>query len=144
MGRISRADGAMTERKPDGMSWETFVEHQIRRAQENGEFDELPGFGQPLAELDEPYDDNWWVKKKLRRENLSLLPPALQIQRDVEQTLQSIWQLEDAVEVRETLEALNARIRKALMPASWGPPSTMMPVDIDALLSQWHARRGQH
>ena len=43
----------MTQRKPKGVTWESFVERQIREAQGAGEFDHLPGFGQPLADIDE-------------------------------------------------------------------------------------------
>ncbi|MBL8926482.1 MAG: DUF1992 domain-containing protein, partial [Pseudonocardia sp.] len=38
---------------------ETFVERQIRLAQERGEFDDLPGNGKPLPGLDGPDDENW-------------------------------------------------------------------------------------
>jgi hypothetical protein len=62
----------MTERKPPAVSWESFVERQIREAQEAGEFDSLPGFGKPIPDIDEPYDENWWLKKKARQEKISL------------------------------------------------------------------------
>ena len=38
----------MTERKPPGTSWETWIEAQIRVAREQGAFDNLPGAGKPL------------------------------------------------------------------------------------------------
>src|SRR5262245_22253312 len=62
----------MTERKPAGVSWESWVERQIREAMERGEFDDLPGVGQPLPNIDQPYDPMWWLKEKLRRENVSV------------------------------------------------------------------------
>jgi Domain of unknown function (DUF1992) len=37
----------MTERKPPGVSWESWFEEQIRRAREDGAFDNLPGAGKP-------------------------------------------------------------------------------------------------
>ncbi len=33
----------MTERKPPGVTWESWVEEQIRKAQEQGAFDDLRG-----------------------------------------------------------------------------------------------------
>src|SRR5262249_62272694 len=55
-----RGDGsAMTERKPPGTSWETWIEAQIRVAMEQGAFDNLPGAGKPLPNLDQ--DPDWWV-----------------------------------------------------------------------------------
>lgn len=65
----------MTERKPTGVSIETWVDRQIREAAERGEFENLPGYGKPLASLDAPYDELWWIKGKLHREGFSPLPP---------------------------------------------------------------------
>jgi hypothetical protein len=49
------------------------AEDKIWSAIEAGEFDHLPGLGQPLASLEEPYDENWWLRRKLRAERLDLL-----------------------------------------------------------------------
>ncbi|MEX2420577.1 MAG: methylmalonyl-CoA mutase family protein, partial [Actinomycetota bacterium] len=38
----------MVEPKPPGVNWESWVERQIREGMERGEFDNLPGLGQPL------------------------------------------------------------------------------------------------
>ena len=69
------------------INWDRLSEERIRAAQEAGEFDQLLGFGKPIPGIDEPHDELWWVKDKLKREQIAALPPALQIRRDVEQTL---------------------------------------------------------
>jgi hypothetical protein len=46
------------------------AENKIRAAIEAGEFDNLPGLGQPAAIFDEPYDPHWWIRRKLKREEL--------------------------------------------------------------------------
>lgn len=46
------------------------AEHKIRSAIEAGEFDRLPGRGKPSPLIDEPYDPFWWVRSKLRAEQL--------------------------------------------------------------------------
>ena len=46
------------------------AENKIRAAIEAGEFDNLPGLGQPAAIFDEPYDPHWWIRRKLKREQL--------------------------------------------------------------------------
>jgi len=46
----------MTERKPPGVSWESWFDEQIRRAREDGAFDNLPGAGKPLPDLEGGYD----------------------------------------------------------------------------------------
>ncbi|MEA2694022.1 MAG: hypothetical protein QOJ16_3409 [Acidobacteriota bacterium] len=47
------------------------AENRIREAMENGEFDNLPGLGKPIPDIDEPYDPMWWVKQWFRREKLA-------------------------------------------------------------------------
>ncbi|MGK5171412.1 DnaJ family domain-containing protein [Geodermatophilus sp. CPCC 205761] len=38
----------MTERKPPGMSFETWVDQQLAQARARGAFDDLDGAGRPL------------------------------------------------------------------------------------------------
>lgn len=129
-------------RKPPDQTWESFVEEQIREAQAAGEFDDLPGFGKPIPGLDEPYDEDWWLKDKLRRENLSALPPGLAIRLEVHRTLERVWTLSREPEVRDAVESLNRKIRAANS-SLWGPPSTTMPLDIDHVVAQWRTRKAQ-
>lgn len=46
------------------------ADNKIRAAIKSGEFDNLPGFGQRAAIIDEPYDPLWWIRRKLQREGL--------------------------------------------------------------------------
>jgi hypothetical protein len=46
------------------------AEDKIRSAIKAGEFDHLPGFGKPLRVVEEPYDENWWLRRKLQAERL--------------------------------------------------------------------------
>ena len=74
----------MTERKPAGVRFESWVERQIRDARERGSFDELPGAGKPLPKA--ASDDLAWVREKVRREGLpvsALLPPSLAVAKEV-------------------------------------------------------------
>ena len=50
------------------------ADNKIRAAIEAGEFDNLPGFGKPSPLIDEPYDPLWWVRRKLRQEELPADP----------------------------------------------------------------------
>jgi hypothetical protein len=47
------------------------AENRIREAMERGEFDCLEGAGQPFRDLDGHYDPDWWLKRKLQREQLA-------------------------------------------------------------------------
>lgn len=49
------------------------AEDKIRAAYEAGEFDHLPGFGQPCTACDEPYDRHWWIRRKLRAEGMPVV-----------------------------------------------------------------------
>jgi len=120
-------------RKPLSTPFESYIEQQIREAQEKGLFDDLPGAGRPLPDLDEPHDPLWWVKRKLRAENLSLLPDALQIRVDLERALQARTEPElraALAELNQRIEALNSRVTE-------GPPTTLAPVDVETFVGRW-------
>jgi hypothetical protein len=123
-------------------TWESFTERQIREAQQAGEFDSLEGAGQPLLDLDEPYDEFWWVKRKLRREQLSFLPDAIGIKREAEIILQELRYIATEPEARALLEDLNARIARTNAATITGPPTTLAPLDVeDALRRYWREAR---
>jgi hypothetical protein len=49
---------------------ELIADDKIRAAYQQGEFDNLPRFGQPAAIIDEPYDTHWWLRRKLKAESM--------------------------------------------------------------------------
>lgn len=128
------------ERRP-GEALEAFVERQIREAQAGGEFDDLAGKGEPLPFVDKPHDPMAWWKRKLERERLSILPDSLQILRDAEAVLCEVARTASEAQARERLEALNERIRKVNRTATGGPPTTLAPLDVEAVLARWRAAR---
>jgi DnaJ homologue, subfamily C, member 28, conserved domain len=131
----------MTERKPAGKSWESWREELIRLAQEEGAFDNLAGAGKPFADLGESYDPDWWVKKLVQREKVSMLPPALELLRKVEAQVEQIWKLSDEAEVRARMRSLNGEIARANARAAEGPPTRLAPLDADTIVAQWRAVR---
>jgi len=124
-----------TPKRP--LTWDRLAEERIQAAQAEGQFDHLPGFGKPIPGIDEPHDDLWWVKDKLKREQLSSLPPALAIRLDVEKTLALIENLPSEAEVLQAVAALNGRISKASFAVVWGPPVDVMPLDLDEIVNHW-------
>ena len=131
----------MTERKPPGVSFETWVDRQIREARERGEFDDLPGAGKPIKGLDDPPDELWWVKQLLQREGISVTPPTLKLRKDVETAMQRLAELPDEATVREIVARLNVRIRETNRLPTSGPPSSLMPLDADRVVDRWRAER---
>lgn len=127
----------MTERKPPGVSWETWNDRQIREAQERGDFDNLPGKGKPIADLDRPHSELWWVNKLLAREEVKGAPPTLAIRRARQEVLERVATAADEAEVRALVEAVNVKIRHVNRLGAEGPPSTVMPIDLDAAVERW-------
>jgi hypothetical protein len=131
----------MTERKPPGTSWETWIEAQIRVAMENGAFDNLPGAGKPLPNLGEEYDPLWWVKQLAQRERISMLPPSLELLRKVETELATIEKLHDEATVRRRVAALNVEIAKVNATVVEGPPTRLGTLDVDQVVARWRRTR---
>jgi hypothetical protein len=131
----------MSDRKPPGVSWETWIERQIRQGMEDGEFDDLPGTGRPLPDLDRPRDELWWVRDKLRREEISWLPPTLAVRRELDETLDDVAAAATEDEVRVLVAAINRRIREVNATATAGPPSTVAPLSVEREVERW--RRGR-
>jgi hypothetical protein len=131
----------MTERKPPGTSWESWIEAQIRVAREQGAFDNLPGAGKPLPNLDQAYDPLWWVKQLLQREQLSILPPSLELLRKVEKELAAIEKLADEATVRRRVAALNAEIAKLNATVMEGPSTRLSTLNVDKVVARWRQTR---
>jgi hypothetical protein len=131
----------MTERKPPGTSTETWIEAQIRVAIEKGAFDNLPGAGKPLPNLDQEYDPLWWVKQLVQREQLSMLPPSLELLRKVEKELATFETLQDEATVRRRVAALNVEIAKVNATVVEGPPTRLGTLDVDQIVARWQRTR---
>ncbi|MFF0815240.1 DUF1992 domain-containing protein [Rhodococcus sp. NPDC003318] len=131
----------MTERKPWNVPFESWVERQIRLAQERGDFDNLEGAGKPLPHVDDA-DENWWVKRKLAAEGLSteaLLPPSLQLRREIERLPDSVADLPTEQAVRDVVADVNRRIAEYIRAPSQ-PVVPVHRVDVDAAVAAWRAR----
>jgi hypothetical protein len=131
----------MTDRKPPGVGFETWVERQIREATERGEFDNLPGAGKPIPDLDKPHDELWWVRQKLRREDLAYLPPTIALRKQAEEALQAAAEAASEAEVRRIVADINAKIVEGNRKAASGPPLNLTPFDVDRVLRDWRRRR---
>lgn len=131
----------MTERKPPGVDFESFVDRQIREAADRGEFEELPGYGKPLASLDAPYDELWWIRGKMHREGFAALPPALALRKEAEDAREAAAAARTEREARALLTEVNEKIRAALRMPPPGPPLRLAEFDVEAELSARRASR---
>ncbi|MFI6509106.1 DUF1992 domain-containing protein [Streptosporangium sp. NPDC050855] len=131
----------MTDRKPPGVSFETWIDRQIREATERGEFDNLPGAGKPLPDAGRQPDEMWWVKQKMRAENLSFpLPGTLALRKDAEEARAAAADARTEAEARRIIEEINGRIRESHGRTLSGPPLLQPLFDVDEVVADWRAR----
>ncbi|MER6500945.1 DUF1992 domain-containing protein [Streptomyces sp. NPDC001455] len=129
----------MTERKPPGVSFESWVDKQIRESEQRDDISRLPGFGRPIDGLAAPYDEDWWIKRKLRREGVSVLPPALALRKEAEDVREAVSRARTEAEVRRLLTEVDEKIRAAVRRPPPGPLLNLEPFDIEAMVEEWRA-----
>ena len=127
-------------RTPFSQGWESWLDKQIREAEARGEFKDLPGFGKPIEGLDKPYDDMWWLRDLMKREDLQYLPETLQVRKEIEEELERVSRMREEHRVRDALAALNAKIEKANRTLVDGPPLNKSTVDIEDFIDRWKRR----
>lgn len=128
------------EKKPPKVSWESWVERKIRESMARGDFDNLPGAGKPIPDLARPYDELWWLRKKLRDEKLSIDPPALVLRKELDDTLDRIDRARSEAEVRRLVAGINERIIYVNSHTFFGPPSDLAPLSVERIVAEWRAR----
>ncbi len=121
-----------------------WVDLQVRRAIDRGEFDNLPGTGKPIPGLSGTHDPDWWVKSLIERERLTgVLPPALALRKE-DATLEAQLDRETTEQgVRRLLEDFNHRVVEARRQLLGGPPVVTATRDVDQELAAWRARRDE-
>lgn len=119
-----------------------WVDLQVQRAIERGEFDNLPGTGKPIEDLGTTHDPDWWLKRFIERERITgVLPPALSL-RVEDARMDAVLDAETSERrVREILEDFNARVIAARRQLLGGPPVITRTREVDAEVDAWRQRR---
>ena len=121
-----------------------YVEIRIQQAMRNGEFDELPGAGKPLDGLGTVHDPDWWIRRKIERENITGLgPPALTLRTEDAAMAARLDAISSEREVRETLDDFNRRVIEARRQLLGGPPVITAVRDVEAEVERWRQRRAR-
>lgn len=125
-------------------SYESWIDRQIRAAEERGEFDNLPGAGKPLQHLGTPDDPDWWIKRLVSREQLDLsaaLPPQLALRKEAQHLADRAADQPTEQAVRDLGEDFNVRVRDCWRRPLEGPAVPVRTVDVDELVAHWRANR---
>ena len=132
----------MTERRPPGVNYESWIDRQISEAEKRGKFDDLPTAGKPLPDLGRS-DENWWIKGKLREEGLSYTPPSLALKKSVADALAAALEADSDDHAREIIETVNGKIREANRKGIKGPPVVFRPFETERVLRDRRRRRSR-
>jgi hypothetical protein len=119
-----------------------YVEISIQQAMRRGDFDNLPGTGKPLAGLGDINDPDWWIRRKIEREQITGLgPPALTLRTENAALDDRLDTVATEPEVREILGDFNRRVIEARRQLLGGPPVVTPVRDVDVELTRWRQRR---
>lgn len=131
----------MTERKPQGMNFRSWIDQQISEAAERGAFANLPGAGKPLPSRGRPDDPDAWALDWVRRSGVpteELLPTPLRLRRQAALLADSVPEFGSEREVRDAVAELNDQIMQwRRLPI--GPPIFVPLVDPEAMAAKWQA-----
>jgi len=138
--RSERKNVGMTQRRPAGLGYESWIDRQVSEAEKRGKFDDLPTAGKPLPDLGRS-DENWWIKGKLREEGLSYTPPSLALKKSVADALAAALEADSDDQARVIVEVINEKMREANRKGIKGPPVVFRPFRIEGVLRERRGRR---
>lgn len=118
-----------------------YVEISIQQAMRRGDFDDLPGAGKPLP-TSTTHDPDWWIRRKIEREQLTGLgPPALTLRTEHAALDDRLDALGSEQSVREHLDDFNRRVIEARRQLLGGPPVVTPTRDVEVEVERWRGRR---
>ena len=131
-------DDAPAQRMEQQALW---VDLQVRRAMERGDFDDLPGAGKPLK-LPDRHDPDGWVKQLSEREKITGGLPAARGLRKEDAELDAVLDKEPTEDaVRTAVQDFNRRVVEARRQLQGGPPVVTPTRDVEDEVAAWRERR---
>ena len=95
--------------------YEKIIEKKIQEAQERGEFDDLPGKGEPLELEDESrVPEDLRLSHKILK-NANCLPPELELKKEIRQMEELLDDIPDEKEKYRQLKLISLKISKLSM-----------------------------
>jgi hypothetical protein len=119
------------------------VEERIRKAQEEGLFDDLPGKGKPLNLKDDSHiPPALRVSYKILR-NAGVLPPEMQLRRDVSDLKDLLNRARTEKEARDIIEEINEKVLTLNVMSGLSVSSGMEQVYGEKILAKLNSRRAR-
>lgn len=119
--------------------FQSISDRRIEAARDAGLFDDLPGAGQPIPDLDRRRPDGWWADNLVRRER------SIQRREELDELLASamapLWRLGSELELRERVAELNGRIDDHNRRTSLEHRPRL---SVDELVARWNRLRQDH
>ena len=135
----------MTERKPRGMTFRSWIDQQVHDAEARGVFRDLPGAGKPLDLSGEGDFTDRWLRDYVRREGVSFeeaLPLPLRLRKESETLTRAAASFPTEAALRAAVADLNRRIMDwRRIPV--GPPVYVKLADEEALVAAWREAQSQ-
>ncbi|WP_369140308.1 J-domain-containing protein [Modestobacter versicolor] len=134
----------MTERKPQGMTFETWVEQQIRRAADEGAFEDLSLSGKPLPRRDRDKTSYEWALEWARREEAdvaAMLPTGLALRKEREELPGRVAAQTSEDAVRALVEAHNDRVDQYYRRPVDGVWVPVGMADVEEVVAGWRRSR---
>lgn len=134
----------VTERKPPGMTFETWVDMQIAQGMARGDFDDLPGSGKPLPARSAEETAYDWVLERARKEDLDLtgmLPPGMRLRRERDLLASAVTGLPTEAAVRALAADYDRRVEEFWRRPQLTPDAVPGLADVEALVEHWRASR---
>jgi len=122
------------------VSYESWVERQVREAAERGAFDGLSAAGKPLDPAVLTQTAGEWAVEWARREGADMtaaLPPALALRRERQELVDAVPGKPTEEAVRAAVEHFNDRLDAAYRRPQEVPPVALAFVDVDRQLARW-------
>ena len=126
----------MTQRKPGGVDFQSWIDQQITQHKKEGGFENLAGHGKPIPNLENEYDPDWWVKNKIKEEGLDATPHILKVKAQVERWKKGMTKIYSAAMLKKQLKQLNQDITKANH-GVLGPIPPIPLLSEETILNKW-------
>ena len=119
------------------IGFQKIIEKRIKEAQEKGEFDDLPGHGEPLKIEDDSHipEDLRLAYKILK--NADCLPPELELKKEIRQMEDMLGDIPDEREKYRYLKKINYKIMQLNMMGKNSPLLDETQIYYKKIVDRW-------